>query len=228
MTAFRSMRLVAVVGCLSVWGMAAAQDEPADEDAPADEAAPADETAPADEAAPDEVPTKTVTFVGNPLGLESLGARLERLWDRAQQASGRVDVLKDAVLEGGGLATASIVHLNQMSGQFRLTHLTYMIDGAQVFSQRDDGDELHGKKSIAILTGPISPGRHTITVMAQYRGHGYGPFKYLNKQTFIVRGTHVFDVTDGQSVVIEVLGYERKDVELEQRPSITFRAGKPK
>jgi len=66
-------------------------------------------------------------------------------------------------------------------------------------------------------------GQHTLVVQVVYRGHGYGPFKYLNRQTFPVRKSHIFAASEGETVRVEIQGFERKDVPLEQKPTISFR-----
>ncbi len=172
-------------------------------------------------------PVERVVTPINPLSLKWLTRRLESVSSRSKQIRAKVDLLKDAVLRGGGSAQATVVHLNQMGSQFRLVQLSYTIDGTQVFSQRDAEGSLYDKKRIDILSGPIAPGNHTISVVMVYRGHGYGPFKYLNKQEFTVRGSKTFTTVEGLGVAVDVLGFERKNVPLEQRPTVSFKISKP-
>lgn len=206
-------------------------DQPAAEqpegDQPAEEAPeePAAEEEPAEEE-PAAQPAKT-SVVG-PLSLRGLASRLDGIKARSEQLKAKVDLLKEAVLRGGNSASATIVHINKMGDQFRLTQLSFTVDGIRVFSQRDPSGALHDKKTIDILSGPISPGSHTIAVQMTYRGHGYGPFKYLNKQTFTVKGSQKFTAVEGKTVAVDVLGYERKDVPLVDRPAVNFKVSKPK
>ena len=233
--------LIATVA-LTSWAIAQEQPAPADKEQPAEETAaeatPAEE-APAEAAAPEEgapaepeeeakpVEPKKTGVVGS-LSLRGLAGRLDAIKSRSEQLKARVDLLKEAVLAGGKSASATIVHRNKMGEQFRLTQLSFTVDGIRVFSQRDASGALHNKKTIDILSGPISPGTHTITVQITYRGHGYGPFKYLNKQTFTVKGSQKFKAVEGKNVSVDVLGYERKDVPLEDRPAVNFKVSKPK
>jgi hypothetical protein len=225
-----------------------AGEQPAGEQ-PADETAegepPADET-PADETPADETPgprlppgsgivpatpttgVKTDEGGVNPLSLRMLARRLDSIKATGDRLRARVDLLKDAVLEGGKSASTAITHINRMGGQFRLTRLVYTLDGTQVFSERDDDGSLYEKKTIDILSGPIAPGNHTIAVTMTYRGHGYGPFKYLNKQTFTVKGNETFKAVEGKSIKVDALAFERKNVPLEQQPAVSFKVSKPK
>ena len=157
------------------------------------------------------------------LRLRRLEQRVQALKERAWRAKARVGMLKEAVLGGGIGASATIVHNNKMGGSFRLIKLIYALDGTQIFARGDDS--LHSKKSIDILTGPVAPGSHTISVYALYRGHGYGVFKYLNKYRFKVRSSHTFTATEGKAARIEVIGFERGGVTtpLEKRPAIDFK-----
>lgn len=226
----------ALIATIALTSWATAQEQPApapvEEEQPAEKAAaeqPApEEGAPAEPTEPAEpVEPKKTSFVGQ-LSLRGLARRLDGIRSRGEHLKARVDLLKEAVLRGGKSASATIVHRNKMGNQFRLTQLSFTIDGIRVFSQRDASGALHEKKTIDILSGPISPGTHTIAVQITYRGHGYGPFKYLNKQTFTVNGRQKFKAVAGKTISVDVLGYERKDVPLEDRPAVSFKVSKPK
>lgn len=221
-----SLRLAGAFAFLFIFATSvAAQQQPVDSEPPADEPS-------ADDA--DEAPDRGAIPVAEPaepfvgaFSLRGLAGRLDAIQSRAEQVRARVDLLKEAVLRGGKSASAVITHRNKMGNQFRITQLTFTVDGIRVFSQRDDTGSLHEKKEIDILSGPISPGNHTISVQINYRGHGYGPFKYLNKQTFTVKGSQTFKAVAGKAISVDVLGYERKDVPLEERPAVSFKVSSP-
>jgi hypothetical protein len=167
---------------------------------------------------PEQMPTN--------LRLRRLEQRVQALKERAWRAKARVGMLKEAVLGGGVGAQASLVHVNKMGTTFRLIKLVYALDGTQVFSRADDpATTLYKSKSIDILSGPIAPGSHTVSVVAEYRGHGYGVFKYLTKYTFTVRSSHTFTVGEGKGTKIEAIAYEKggATTPLEQRPNIEFK-----
>lgn len=168
-------------------------------------------------AAPGEVPVN--------LRLRRLEQRVQALKERAWRAKARVGMLKEAVLGGGVGARAGIVHHNKMGNSFRLIKLVYALDGTQIFARTDNSGALHTDKPLEILTGPIAPGSHTLSVLALYRGNGYGVFRYLNKYKFTVRSSHTFTATEGKETSIKVIAFEKGGVTtpLEKRPAIDFK-----
>jgi hypothetical protein len=203
---------------------------PAPAPAPADDTKPAEgETPPGDEATPPEgeagAPVDPEAIPVN-LRLRRLEQRVQALKERAWRAKARVGMLKESVLGGGIGAQATLVHVNKMGSSYRLVKLVYALDGTQIFSRADESaTSLYKNKSFDILTGPISPGSHTISVIAVYRGHGYGVFKYLNKYTFTVRSSHTFTAQEGKATRIEGVAFEKggKTTRLEDRPAIDFK-----
>jgi hypothetical protein len=158
------------------------------------------------------------------LRLRRLEQRVQALKERAWRAKARVGMLKEAVLGGGVGARATIVHHNKMGNSFRLVKLVYALDGTQIFARVAEDGSLHENETFDILTGPIAPGSHTISVLAVYRGHGYGVFRYLNKYRFTVRSSHTFTASEGKGTSVQVNAYERGGVTtpMEKRPAIEF------
>ena len=160
------------------------------------------------------------------LRLRRLEQRVQALKERAWRAKARTTQLKEAVIGGGVGAQATLVHENKMGSSFRLIRLVYALDGTQVFARSEETSaNLYKTKSFDILTGPISPGSHSISVLAVYRGHGYGVFKYLTKYTFTVRASHTFTAAEGKATRIEASGFEKggRTTPLEKRPAIDFK-----
>ena len=179
------------------------------------EVASADTTAPA--AAPE-------TASAN-IRLRRLEQRVQALKEQAWRIKARVGMLKEAVLGGSIGARASIAHENKMGGSFRLVKLVYALDGTQIFSRTDDSGKLHDQKRFDILSGPIAPGNHTLSVLLLYRGHGYGVFEYLKQYKFTVRSSHTVVIAEGKQTQVTVVGYERGGVTtpLEKRPAVDFK-----
>ena len=150
---------------------------------------------------------------------------MQALKERAWRAKARVGQLKEAVLGGGIGARASIVHVNKMGSKFRLLKLVYALDGSQIFARSDESGKLHDSKRFEVLTGPVAPGSHTLSVVAIYRGNGYGVFRYLNKYKFTVRSSHTFTVDEGKSTSIQAIAFERGNATtpMEKRPAIDFK-----
>ena len=174
-------------------------------------------------------PPETTPLDGVPINirLRRLEQRVQALKERAWRAKARVGMLKEAVIGGGVGASATIVHRNRMGKQFRLVKLVYGLDGTQIFARSDESGskKLYNQKSFDVLTGPVAPGSHTVSVLAVYRGHGYGVFKYIRKYRFTVRSSHTFSVTEGKATRIEVNGFSKggPTTPLEKRPALDFK-----
>lgn len=182
--------------------------------------APAAPAAGADLAAvkPESMPTS--------VRLRRLEQRVQALKERAWRAKARVGMLKESVLGGGVGAMASITHKNNMGASYRLIKLVYSLDGVQIFARTDEAAEsLYKTSSFEIFTGPISPGSHTLSVVAVYRGHGYGVFKYLDEFVVQARGTHAFTAGEGKTAKVDVSGYEKggPTTPFDKRPAVDFK-----
>lgn len=162
----------------------------------------------------------------DPVRIRRLEQRVQALKERAWRAKARVGMLKESVLGGGIGAQALVMHSNDMGSSFRLVKLVYSLDGTQVFARTDDtAESLYKSKKFDIYAGPITPGSHSVSVLAVYRGNGYGVFKYLNKYTFQVRSSHTFNAGEGRTTKLEASGYEKggATTPLEKRPAIDFK-----
>jgi hypothetical protein len=231
---YRSLSAVLTLLFLGVFLGGVAIAQPAEGDAPAEGA---DAEAPAEGAgdvapdAPDTTPDPAgavepaATDIPVNLRLRRLEQRVQALKERAWRAKARVGMLKEAVLGGGVGARAGIRHVNKMGNSYRLIKLVYALDGAQIFARNDPTGALHSEKSFDVLTGPIAPGSHTLSVLAIYRGHGYGVFKYLKKYKYTVRSSHTFTASEGKGTDIKVVAFERGGVTtpLEKRPAFDFK-----
>jgi hypothetical protein len=169
---------------------------------PVDTKAPPPDTTPAPtDVKPEDMPTS--------VRMRRLEQKTQALKERAWQLKARVQMLKEQMLGGGVGAQAVITHTADMGSSFRLIKLIYTLDGTQVFVRTDDAAEsLYKAKSFDIFTGPISPGNHTLAVVATYRGHGYGVFEYLSKYTFTAKGNQAFTAGEGKIAKVECKGHE--------------------
>jgi hypothetical protein len=158
--------------------------------------------------------------------LRSLEQRVDALKEQAWRVKARVGMLKEAVLGGGIGARATITHLNKMGGSFRMSRLIYALDGQQIFSRIDeDSTKLNDLKSVEIFSGPIAPGNHTISVLVEYHGNGYGVFAYLKGYKFTVRSSHTFTASEGKETQLNVEGFEKGGIttQLKDRPAVDFK-----
>ncbi len=160
------------------------------------------------------------------LRLRRLEQRVQALKERAWRAKARVGMIKEAVLGGGVGSQASITHENNMGKSFRLVKIIYALDGKPIYSTNNKLiPELWKMKKLDILTGPLSPGSHTLSVMAVYQGYGYGLFKYLEEYKYTVRSSHTFAVADGKTTVVVAKAFEkgRGTTPMKDRPAIEFK-----
>ncbi|HEU0030845.1 MAG TPA: hypothetical protein VFQ53_09430 [Kofleriaceae bacterium] len=155
--------------------------------------------------------------------MRRLEQKTQALKERAWQLKARVQMLKEQMLGGGVGAQTLVTHSNEMGSSFRLTKLIYSLDGTQVFARTDEtGESLYKTKSFDIFSGPIAPGNHNLSVVAIYRGHGYGVFEYLSKYTFTAKGAQSFVAGEGKVQKVDCKGYEKggPTVPLEKRAAV--------
>lgn len=155
--------------------------------------------------------------------MRRLEQQTQALKERAWQLKARVQMLKEQMLGGGVGAQAVVAHANEMGASFRLIKLIYSLDGTQVLARTDDtAENLYKTKAFDVFSGPISPGNHTLSVIATYRGHGYGVFEYLSKYTFTAKGNQAFTAGEGKISKVDCKGFEKggPTTPLEKRAAI--------
>lgn len=157
--------------------------------------------------------------------LRDLEARVDELKEQIRRSHTRLSLLSDTILSGGvGGARAEIRFRTEMGGAFRLSRALFVLDGAVQYNKKDESGSLSNKKEIPIFSGSIPPGDHTLQVLVQMRGHGYGVFSYLRGYQFEVKSSHSFTVTEGKAIVLDAIAWEKGGVTtpLEQRPAIRY------
>jgi hypothetical protein len=157
--------------------------------------------------------------------LRDLEQRIDELKEQIRRSHTRLSLLSDTILSGGvGGARAEIVFKNELSGAFHLTGATFVLDGAVYYNKQDDTGVLAAQKEISIFSGSVPPGDHTLQVVLKLRGYGYGVFSYLRGYKFNVPATHSFTVTEGKSIKLDAIAWEKGDVTtpLEERPVVRF------
>ena len=197
---------------------------------PAAEAAPAD--APTSAAAPPATAAKTSTAAAPSMDgstyvvrLRDLEQRIDELKEQIRRSHTRLSLLSDTILSGGvGGARAEITFKNELSSAFRLTRVLVVLDGAVQYNKQDDSGTLSEQQTIPIFSGSIPPGDHTVQVLVELRGHGYGVFSYLRGYRFEIKDSHSFTVTDGKTMNLEVVAFEKGGVTtpIEQRPAVRY------
>lgn len=157
--------------------------------------------------------------------LRDLEQRVDELKEQIRRSHTRLSLLSDSILSGGvGGARAEITFVNDMSNVFQLTRALFLLDGAVQNNKQDETGALAEQKEIPVFNGSIPPGDHTLQVLVQLRGHGFGVFSYLQGYRFEIRSSHSFTVTEGKTVELRAIAYEKGGVTvpLEQRPAMRY------
>ena len=157
--------------------------------------------------------------------LRDLEQRVDELKEQIRRSHTRLSLLSDSILAGGvGGARAEITFVNDMSNVFQLTRALFLLDGAVQNNKQDETGALAEQKEIPVFSGSIPPGDHTLQVLVQLRGHGFGVFSYLQGYRFEIRSSHSFTVTEGKTVELRAIAYEKGGVTvpLEQRPAMRY------
>jgi hypothetical protein len=191
------------------------------------EAAPTESTAdaPRDETQPAEVspPVDGSTYV---VRMRDLAQRIDELKEQIRRSHTRLSLLSDTILSGGvGGARAEITFVNDLSSAFRLTKALFVLDGAVQYNKEDETGALAAQKSIPIFSGSVPPGDHTLQVLLKLQGHGYGVFSYLRGYKFEVKSANSFTVTEGKTIELKVIAWEKGGVTtpLEDRPAVRYK-----
>lgn len=157
--------------------------------------------------------------------LRDLEARVDELKDQIRRSHTRLALLSDTILSGGAAGSrAEVLFHNEMSSAFRLTRALFVVDGAVQYNRQDDTGALADQKEIPIFSGSIPPGDHTVQVVLNFQGNGYGVFTYLRGYKFEVKSAHSFTAVEGKTLSLIATALEKGGVTtpLEQRPNIEW------
>jgi hypothetical protein len=157
--------------------------------------------------------------------LRDLEARVDELKDQIRRSHTRLALLSDTILSGGAAGSrAEVLFHNEMSSAFRLTRALFVVDGAVQYNRADDTGALADQKEIPIFSGSIPPGDHTVQVVLNFQGNGYGVFTYLRGYKFEVKSAHSFTSIEGKTLSLTSTALEKGGVTtpLEQRPTIEW------
>jgi hypothetical protein len=157
--------------------------------------------------------------------LRDLEARVDELKDQIRRSHTRLALLSDTILSGGAAGSRSEISLhNEMSSAFRLTRALIVLDGAVQYNRTDDTGALADQKEIPVFSGSVPPGDHTVSVLLNFQGNGYGVFTYLRGYKFEVKSSHSFTAVEGKTLSLIATALEKGGVTtpLEQRPGIEW------
>jgi hypothetical protein len=199
---------------------------------PATAAAPAGPAAPTATAAGTPPPGGTAAAPDAPMDgqtyavrLRDLEQKIDELKEQIRRSHTRLSLLSDTILSGGGSGSRSVIRFkNELSDAFRVTRALFVLDGAVQYNKTDQSGALSDQDEIPIFNGSIPPGDHTLQVLVNLQGNGYGVFSYLRGYRFEVRSSHSFSAVEGKTIQLDAIAYEKGSVTtpLEERPAIRY------
>jgi hypothetical protein len=157
--------------------------------------------------------------------LRDLEQKIDELKEQIRRSHTRLSLLSDTILSGGGAGSrATIKFNNELSSAFRVTRALFVLDGAVQYNKTDQSGALADQAEIPIFSGSIPPGDHTVQVLLNLQGNGYGVFSYLRGYRFEVRSSHSFTSVEGKTLNLQAVAYEKGGVTtpLEERPAIRY------
>ncbi len=157
--------------------------------------------------------------------LRALEERVDALKDQIRRSHTRLALLSDTIIGGGAAGSrAEIDYQNEMSSAFSLRRVVFVLDGQIQYSRADETGALADQKQIPIYSGSLPPGDHTLSVLLEFQGNGYGVFSYLRGYKFNLKNSHSFTAVEGKTLSITASSYEQGGVTtpLEQRPAIVW------
>ncbi len=162
----------------------------------------------------------------NELKARTLEERVSDLKEKIFRTKARLMNLQEMVI-GGDVTSGSkavLVHRNEMGSSFYLESVSYVLDGAPIYTKTDVDGDLEKREEFEIFNGRVVPGNHQVAVMLVYRGHGYGLFSYLSGYKFKVQSSYTFTAEPGKVNTIKVVGFEKGGLtaELKDRPAVRY------
>jgi hypothetical protein len=157
--------------------------------------------------------------------LRDLEQKIDELKEQIRRSHTRLSLLSDTILSGGGSGSRAVIRFkNDLSDAFRVTRALFVLDGAVQYNKTDQSGALSEQDEIPIFNGSIPPGDHTLQVLLNLQGNGYGVFSYLRGYRFEVRGSHSFSAVEGKTMAVDAIAYEKGSVTtpLEDRPAIRY------
>jgi hypothetical protein len=157
--------------------------------------------------------------------LRDLEQRINELKEAIRRSHTRLALLSESILSGiTAAARADVVFENDMSSAFRLKRIVALYDGAPLATKTDETDQIGDQKEIPLYAELVQPGDHTLQVLLEYQGNGYGIFSYLKGYKFEVRSSRSFTAIEGKTIQLRVIGYEQggPTTPLEERPAVRY------
>ncbi|MBS2019896.1 MAG: hypothetical protein JST00_43940 [Deltaproteobacteria bacterium] len=158
--------------------------------------------------------------------LRDLEQRINELKEQIRKSHTRLALLSESVLGGvTAAARAEITFVNEMSSAYKLKRVVALYDGSPLATKTDEKDGIAEQKEIQLYAELVQPGDHTLQILLEYQGSGYGVFSYLKGYKFEVRSSRTFTALEGKTISIRIIGYEQggPTTPFEERPAVQYK-----
>jgi len=158
--------------------------------------------------------------------LRDLEQRIDDLKEQIRRSHTRLSMLSDTILagSGGGGSRAIIKYSNDISMAWRISKLLIVLDGTVQYSKTDQQGVIADAGEIPVFTGTIPPGAHTVQVLVNLTGTGFGVFSYLKGYKFEIRSDYSFTSLEGKTTNLQVVSFEKGGAiaRFEERPAVRY------
>jgi hypothetical protein len=115
---------------------------------------------------------------------------------------------------------------NSVGSTFRLTKITFFVDGSQVAAQNYPNG-LGANADVQVFERRVDPGNHTLRALVEYQGNGGGVFSYFEGYRYKASSSHEFTATASTTTQITVVSYEKGGLttSFQDRLGLAFRVG---
>jgi hypothetical protein len=193
--------------------------------------------APAAVAGPDTAPPAAASAAPSPAApaggqpthmvrLRDLEEQIDELKEKLRRQYAQLALLNDRLADSGagGEARASIKFASDLSGAFQVSRVLVVLDGAVQVNQTYPSGTLAERFEVPVFHGLLPAGDHTVQVLVNLQGNGYGIFSYMRGYRFEVRSTHSFTAVEGKTINLEAIAFEKgtSTTPFEERPALRY------
>ncbi len=158
--------------------------------------------------------------------LRDLEQRIDELKEQIRRSHTRLSLLSDTILAGGGGGgSRSIIKFsNEISTAWKVSKLLIVLDGSVQYSKTEQQGMIAEAGEIPVFTGTIPPGDHTVQVLVNLTGTGFGVFSYLKGYKFEIRSNHSFTALEGKTTNLQIVSFEKggATTRFEERPAVRY------
>jgi len=158
--------------------------------------------------------------------LRDLEQRIDDLKEQIRRSHTRLSLLSDTILAGGsgGGSRAIVKFSNEISTAWRISKLLIVLDGSVQYSKTEQQGVIADAGDVPVFTGTIPPGAHTVQVLVNLTGTGFGVFSYLKGYKFEIRSDHSFTSLEGKTTNLNVVSFEKggATARFEERPAVRY------